>query len=150
PAGLDAAAALARGERVSVPAYLGLDDARVGCALEDWAERADDPVLVDLCRRLVARRLFKAVGAPGGVPEAPLAAAAERTFGDRAQYYWAVDRAAQTAGEGDLHVVGHPRHGTILLGKLVEEMPVARQALTVRVLAAAELMPAFQDILCGS
>ena len=149
PPGLAAAAALARGDAVAVSDYLGLDDGRVWCALEDWGIGAADDVLRDLCGRLVARRLLKAIDAPGEVPEARLQAAAEAILGDRAPYYWVIDRAEQSAGRGDLHVVGHPRHGTVALAKLVEELPVTRQALTVRVLCAPELLSAFRAILCG-
>jgi hypothetical protein len=149
PAGLPAAAALARGETVGVGDYLRLDDARVWCALDDWGRGAGDAILADLAGRLTARRLFKAIEVLGDVPHARLAEAAERVLGPAAPYYWVVDRAEPSTGRGDLHVVGHPRHGTVLLAKIADELPIAREALTVRVLAAPELMPAFQAILCG-
>ncbi len=38
--------------------YLALDDGVLWGAVTEW-RRADDPVLSDLCRRLIARRLFK-------------------------------------------------------------------------------------------
>ncbi len=149
PGGLPAAAALARGEAVGVADYLGLDDARVWCAMDDWGRAAADEILRDLCGRLTARRLFKAIEVAGHVPLERLAMAAESVLGERAPYYWVVDRAEPSVGRGDLHVVGHPRHGTVLLAKLADELPIAREALTVRVLCARELVPAFQAVLCG-
>jgi HD superfamily phosphohydrolase len=155
PAGLPAAEALARGERIEVDDYLVLDDARVWCAMEDWARmRGGDPVLTDLSARLVARRLFKALEA-GDDPEqaaalAPrLAEAARAVLGERAPHYYAIDHAERQGprpGDG-LFVVGHPRHGTVELGELVQEMPIGRQTFTVRVLCAPELVEAFRPII---
>lgn len=150
PAGLPAAAALARGEHISVDEYLGLDDVRVWCALEDWA-RGTDPILSDLARRLVERRLFKAIEVPDDFQrEAELAEAAERQLGaERAASYWAVDRAErQLLGGGDeLFVVGHPRFGTVPLARVVGEMAIARPQTTVRVLCAPELVDVFRSVL---
>jgi hypothetical protein len=159
PAGLPAAAALARGETLAVSAYLGLDDARVTCALGDWAAGVADPVLRDLCARLTARRLFKTVDL-GDDPAAPRRlepaadALARRTFGERAPYYWAIDRAEQlgySARPGEeIFVVGHPRHGTVDLGQLVAELPIGRQVSTVRLVCAPELHAGMMALVQGA
>jgi HD superfamily phosphohydrolase len=149
PPGLPAAAALARGERISVDDYLALDDVRVWCALEDWAGAASDPVLADLARRLTSRRLFKAIEIGDGADEAALAAAAARVFGPAASSYWVVDRAERhvvRVGE-ELTVVGHPRHGTVPLSQIVAEMALVQPVTTVRVLCAPELVDGFRAIL---
>lgn len=148
PPGLAAAARLARGEAVPAADYLGLDDARVLCALDDWAREARDPVLADLAGRVGSRRLFKTIEVDDE-PEAlarltpRLEAAARARFGDRAASYWAIDRFERfgyDAREGEeIFVVGHPRHGTIDLGQLVHELPLGRQMKMVRVVCAPEL-----------
>ncbi len=158
PAGLATAAAIARGEKVSVAAYLGLDDARVQCALFDWAAGAEDEILRDLAERLSARRLLKTLELPDD-PEVParlapeLDAAARAVLGERAPYYWAIDRAVSlgydTRPGEEIFVVGHPRHGTIDLGRLVAELPLGRKVSTVRLLFAAELGDAFRRVVSG-
>jgi HD superfamily phosphohydrolase len=158
PAGLAAAAAIARDERVSVAAYLGLDDARVQCALADWASGAEDAVLRDLAGRLVTRRLFKTLELPDD-PELParltpaLDAAARGVLGERAPYYWAIDRAVSlgydTRPGEEIYVVGHPRHGTIDLGRLVAELPLGRKVSAVRLVFAHELGDAFRAVVGG-
>jgi HD superfamily phosphohydrolase len=148
PPGLPAAAALARGQRIAVGDYLGLDDVRVWCAIEDWAGAAGDRVLADLSGRLVHRRLFKAIEIGAGADEAALAAAATRVFGADAGSYWVVDRAERQVFSGqDLFVVGHPRHGTAPLAQIVEEMALGRPVTTVRVLCAPELVAPFRAVL---
>jgi HD superfamily phosphohydrolase len=159
PAGLATAAAIARAERVSVAAYLGLDDARVQCALADWAAGAEDDILRDLAARLCARRLFKTLELPDdpAVParlQPELEAAARAVLGERAPYYWAVDRAVSlgydTRPGEEIFVVGHPRHGTIDLGQLVAELPLGRKVSTVRLLFARELADAFCRIVAAA
>lgn len=159
PTGLEAAARLARREPVSVDAYLGLDDARVMVALEDWARGGVDPVLSDLAGRLVARKLFKAIE----LGEDPAAAArlapafeeaARRALGERAPYSWAIDTAESLGydprpGE-EIFVIGHPQHGTVDLGQLVRELPIGRETFMVRVLCAPELVPAFRAVAAGA
>jgi hypothetical protein len=49
---------LATGTEPSLGEYLALDDTVIHSALIAWQE-APDPILKDLCRRLVARHLFK-------------------------------------------------------------------------------------------
>ena len=158
PAGLATAAAISRGDKVSVAAYLGLDDARVQCALGDWATGAEDEILRDLAARLVARRLFKTLELPDdpAVParlQPALEAAARAVLGERAPYYWAVDRAVSlgydTRPGEEIFVVGHPRHGTIDLGQLVAELPLGRKVSTVRLLFARELSDAFCGIVAS-
>jgi HD superfamily phosphohydrolase len=158
PAGLPTAAAIARGEKVSVAAYLGLDDARVQCALADWAQGEGDAIVRDLAGRLQARRLFKTVELPDD-PEVParllprLEAAAASVLGERAPYYWAIDRAVSLGYDSrpgeEIFVVGHPRHGTIDLGQLVAELPLGRKVSTVRLLFARELDGPFRSIVAA-
>jgi len=151
PPGLPAAARLARGEPISVGDYLGLDDARVWCALEDWAA-AGDPVLADLAGRLVRRRLFKAIELGNEVtPElaARIDAIARSHFGDAAESYYAIDRAErQVVGEDDeLYVVGHPRLGTVPFQTIAVELAPVQPVATVRVLCAPELAAELRAIL---
>jgi hypothetical protein len=156
PPGLPLAARQARGEALSVAEYLGLDDARLTCALEDWS-RCADPVLGDLSRRFLARRLFKTVevadAAAAEGHAAALAGAAAEVFGEGGASYWAVDRARWQGydprpGE-EIYVVGHPRHGTLYLGRLQEELPVARPSATARIVCAPELRERFAEIVGG-
>jgi hypothetical protein len=53
-----AVAAAARGDSISLDAYLALDDAVLWVALRAWENALDKP-LADLCRRVRARALFK-------------------------------------------------------------------------------------------
>lgn len=146
PQGLPVAAALARGERISCASYLSLTDARVLAALEAWAEEADDAVLRDLSRRLMRRQLFKTIDL-GDDPriieelrDRALAVARAR-FGDAASSYVEFDttKSAMAKGEGDLYVVGHPQHGTVTLGQLLEHAALGRSRTTVRLICAPEL-----------
>jgi HD superfamily phosphohydrolase len=50
----------ARGAEIPLGAYLDLDDIQVGAAFAAW-ERAPDPVLADLCRRLRVRAIGKTI-----------------------------------------------------------------------------------------
>ncbi|MSP15993.1 MAG: HD domain-containing protein [Myxococcales bacterium] len=158
PVGLEPAAALARGETISVAAYLSLDDARVACALDDWAARSDDGVLRDLAARLCARRLFKTIEL-GDDPALPALLApklldtARARFGDDAEYYCAIDETSrygyETRPGEELFVVGHPRHGTVELGELVREQGLGRQVFSARVIAAPELLPALAAVIAA-
>lgn len=152
PPGLAPAGKLARGEPITVDEYLWLDDISVFTAIDRWAGRgldepARDPVLRDLARRMVSRTLFKSVELgddPGVVAavEDRARAIAERSFGADAGYYWAIDTARQIGyerGEEELHVVGHPRHGTVTLGQLLAGMPLGRPMSTIRIVCAPEL-----------
>jgi uncharacterized protein len=153
PPGLASAAKLARGEHLSVADYLWLDDARVQCAIDDWCAHPD-PVLADLCRRLSARRLFKAIELGDDLTAADqviprLEAAARARFGDRAGYYFAIDRAERLGyavrPEEELFVVGHPREAPFPLGRLVEKT-LGRQVFTIRAICAPELTDDFRAI----
>lgn len=157
PPGLAIAGKLARDEAVGVGEYLALDDARVITALDGWASgEGSDPVLSDLAGRLMARRLFKTIEA-GDDPavvvglEPELADVARRVLGDRSPWYWSIDTAERLGydprpGE-EIRVVGHPRLGTVELGRVVKEGPLARQSFTVRVICAPELLVAFRPIV---
>jgi len=163
PPHLDAAIQLARGEAISIEDYLWLDDLSVTRAINEWAGdgarhdrgAARDPVIRDLSRRLVRRRLFKTVEL-GEDPtiieriEPEISAAAAKQFGDAAQYYVQLDTARQigyrTGDDLELHVVGHPRHGTVTLGHLLAELPLGRPSSTVRLVCAPELLADLQPI----
>jgi HD superfamily phosphohydrolase len=157
PPGLPAAGRLARGEAITVDEYLRLDDVRVWCALEDWGEGATpDATLGDLSRRLVRRRLFKAIDIGDDAARAAalgpaLLAAAEALFGEHAASYFAVDAATREIvdPEDGLFVVGHPRHGTLPLSRLADELPLGRPVTTCRVICAPELLDAFRPICAG-
>jgi HD superfamily phosphohydrolase len=151
PPGLEIAARMARGGPVSVTDFLALHDAKLVAALERWAgldgPAAEDPVLRDLATRLVRRRLFKTLelGDDPRVAErlAPQALdIAERHFGAAGRYYVQVDTAQQSgAGGGDeLHVVDHPRYGTVTLSRLLQDMPIGHPMAAVRLIAAPELL----------
>ncbi|MFH0901296.1 MAG: HD domain-containing protein [Pseudomonadota bacterium] len=155
PPGLPAAAKIARGEALEVREYLELDDARVSCALRDYAVWKGDRTLADLAERLCSRRLFKTIEVADVAVATALAPAlaelAARQFGSTAAYYWAIDEADWLgydlrAGE-EIYVVGHPRHGTVDLGQLLKEMPIGRTTLTVRIICAPELLAPFRALV---
>ena len=106
-------------------------------------------MLADLSGRLVRRRLFKAIEVAGAVDAARLDEAARRVFGEAAPSYYAVDRAErELVGEGGtLHVVGHPRLGTVPFAVLAAELAPVQPVATVRVLCAPELVAAFRKIV---
>jgi hypothetical protein len=74
----------------------------------------------------------------------PVLSAARARFGEAAHYYVQFDNATQVAYRGgdaeELHVVGHPRHGTITLGELLDNLPLGRPLSTVRLVCAPELV----------
>lgn len=158
PPGLAPLAAMARGEAVGVGEYLALDDIAVTSAMRGWAGRgaagegpAADPVIRDLADRLVSRRLFKTIDLgddPAVLDEIaePVAEVARAELGERGRYYVHLDTAEQIGYErgasDELHVVGHPRHGTVTLGALLAELPLGRPTRTVRLLCAPELVEA--------
>lgn len=162
PPGLDAAAAIANGTRISVDDYLRLDDISVLHAIDTWAGQgsgsnsaAADAIVRDLSQRLVARRLFKTIDLgddPGIIAEVEheVHAVARARFGDSAGYYVQIDNARQIgysahAGE-ELHVVDHPRHGTVTLGRLLEDMPLGQPTSAVRLVCAPELVESLRPI----
>ncbi|GAB4565145.1 MAG: HD domain-containing protein [Haliangiales bacterium] len=148
---------------ISVDRYLSLDDIAILGAIDRWSGRgpdgdeqaADDAILRDLATRLVSRQLFKTIDL-GDDPniiarvEGPIGDAARAQFGAAAAYYYHIDNARQIgyhADHGDeLHVVGHPRHGTVSLGRLLEDMPLGQPSSTVRLVCAPELIPALDPI----
>ena len=155
PVGLAAAGRLARGERISVNDYLGLDDAHVLCALDAWA-RDGDSILADLAGRLIARRLFKTLPVGDDQSVTPdlapvLADIAKRILGEKAPYYWTIDRAKQLGYDArpgeEIFVIGHPHYGTTDLGRLVQELPLGKQTCTVRVVCAPELAAPFAAVV---
>ena len=154
PAGLEPAARMARGERLSVDEYLRLDDAHVMVALDAWAATARDEVLRDLAAALQQRRLWKTIEL-GGDPEAAFALApaleeaARERLGDRARHAFTLDHAERLgyvpSRDEELYVVGHPEVGTVELGELVR---VGRRSFSVRVICAPELLDVFLRV-CG-
>jgi uncharacterized protein len=153
PTGLPTAAKLARGETVAIADYLGLHDISVQTALDQWAgfsgPAAQDPIVADLARRVVDRRLFKTfdLGDDARIAEKLAPAAldiAARRFGSNAHYYVHVDT-AKHAGyvakpDEELHVIDHPRYGAVTLSRLLEDMPLGHPSATVRLLCAPELV----------
>ncbi len=150
PPGLAPAGKAARGEDLEVAEYLTLHDVSVTAAMDAWAAGAKDPILKDLAARLSDRRLFKTLelGNDAAVVDriAPEAARiAKARFGDDAAHYYQIDNAEQigyfaTEAAEELHVVGHPKRGTVSLGQLLENMPLGRPASTIRLVCAPELV----------
>jgi uncharacterized protein len=154
PPGLEPLARRARGGALTVDEYLWLDDLSVTCAIDRFAGRgpsptASDPILRDLAERLVARRLFKTIELGHDVDviariAEPAAEAARKKFGEAGRYYVHIDNAMQigyrAATDEELHVVGHPVHGTVTLGKLLDDLALGRPLSTVRLLCAPELV----------
>jgi HD superfamily phosphohydrolase len=163
PPGLEPLARRARGGALSVDEYLWLDDLSVTCAIDRFAGRgaegargaAADPILRDLAERLVARRLFKTIELGHDVEviariAEPAAEAARRRFGEAGRYYVHIDRAMQIGyrahADEELHVVGHPVHGTVTLGELLDDLALGRPLSTIRLLCAPELAPELAPI----
>jgi uncharacterized protein len=160
PPELPVAAQLARGAELSTADYLRLHDVSVSSALDRWSgddgAPADDPVLADLSRRLVERRLFKTFDLgddkAAGERLAPLALeAAARRFGAAGASYVHLDTARAVAYHPDdqeeLHVIDHPRYGTVTLSRLLEDMPLGQPATTVRLVCAPELVAELAPIV---
>jgi HD superfamily phosphohydrolase len=161
PPGLAPAGRLARGVAIEVADYLRLDDVAVTTALDRWAgyggdEGASDGVLRDLARRLVDRRLFKTfdLGDDAGVigrilPQ--VTEVAEQRFGSVARFYFHIDTARQIgyrAGDDEeLHVVDHPRYGTVTLSRLLAEMPLGQPLAAVRLVCASELVEDLRPVV---
>lgn len=164
PPHLPTAAAMARGQSISATRYLGLDDWVVMSAIDSWARggelgdgsRTDDPVLQDLSLRLVSRTLFKTIDLgddPRIIDELrePVHEVASQRFGDRAIHYYELDAARQIGYRVDddaeeLHVVGHPRYGTVTLGRLMDDLPLGRPVATVRLVCAPELVEELEPL----
>lgn len=163
PPGLPVAGRMARGVEVSADEYLWLDDISMTCAMDRWAgqgpggerEAAEDDILRDLALRLVRRRLFKTVDLgdePGVINriQPQVSSAAEERFGAAARFYYHIDNARQIGYRADhgeeLHVVDHPRYGTVTLGRLLEDMPLGQPTSTVRLVCAPELLPGLRPI----
>ena len=74
-------------------AFVRLDDHDVYAALKAWATAAD-PLLAELCRRWLDRRLLKLRYYPGGVPEGELARVTEGArragYAEAAMPYWVI------------------------------------------------------------
>ena len=143
--------------------YLWLDDVSVTAAIDSWAGRgpgwsspaARDEVLRDFSQRLVSRRLFKTIelGHDAGVIDRvrePVERAAQARFGAAAHHYVQLDNAEQigyrSAADQELYVIGHPVHGTVTLGRLLDDLALGRPMSTVRLLCAPELVDALEPI----
>lgn len=161
PPGLPIAGDMARGKIVDVADYLRLHDVSLGTALDLWAGAsgappAEDPVLRDLASRLVDRRLFKTFDLGDDKAAADrlwprVLEAATRKFGDAATSYVHLDTARQIgylASEDDeLHVVGHPRYGTVTLSRLLEDMPLGQPMHAIRIVCAPELVDELRPLV---
>lgn len=157
PPGLPVAGAMARGEAVGVDAYLRLHDVSVLTALDLWAsDPAVDPVLRDLAGRLVARQLFKTfdLGDDRTAAERVWPAAlelAERQLGPAGRFYVHLDTAQHAAylaaADDELHVIDHPRHGTVTLSRLLEDMPLGQPTAAIRLVCAPELVTGLRPIV---
>ena len=163
PPGLAVAAKIARGKRLSVNDFLFLDDYSLFTAIDRWAglgamgekEAAEDPIIRDLSDRLIRRKLFKTIDLgddPAIIAEVSdeVQQIAAKTFGDAARYYYYLDNAKQigysASSDEELHVVGHPRYGTVTLGRLLEDLPLGRPISTIRLVCAPELVDALRPI----
>jgi len=95
------------GDPVNTTEYLQLDDTDVMFRLKTWS-REEDIVLADLARRLLDRRLFKALDVAADVSQDFWMRAAEivRLAGFDPQYYLITDRASDIPYYGDYSPVG--------------------------------------------
>ncbi len=163
PPGLEPVARMARGadagrRRVpAAPRRVGdHGDRQLGRARSGLATpAARDEVLRDLSQRLVSRRLFKTIdlGDDASVIDRlrePVEQAAQARFGAAAHHYVQIDNAEQigyrSAADQELYVIGHPVHGTVTLGKLLDDIALGRPMSTVRLLCAPELVDALEPI----
>ena len=163
PDNLPIASAMARGGQVGVDEYLRLHDVSIQTALDRWAgldgPAAKDPVLADLANRLVRRRLFKTLdlGDDHAASERIWPQAQEvarRRFGDAASYYIHLDTARQVgylaSQDEELHVIGHPRYGTVTLSRLLEDMPLGQPMSTIRIVCAPELVDELRPLVAAA
>lgn len=92
-------AKLLRGEQLSLSDHMEMDDSDLLFHIKQW-QRASDPILSDLSRRFVGRRLFKAIDLDmpeeerGAFLEAARRAVTEAGFDPR--YYFIEDQAGDT------------------------------------------------------
>jgi len=155
PVHLAALDTAATGVEPSLEEYLALDDHVLLGAIHAW-ERASDPILSDLCRRLRARALFKTVELAHVESDVPpeeahaLAEAIARKHGLDPEHYVVLDRASDTPypAKADLRVIfpdGRARdlsQVSFLLGRLRGE-PLTR----TRLLFAPELRDELREAL---
>ncbi|MFY9554218.1 MAG: HD domain-containing protein [Blastocatellia bacterium] len=95
------------GEQVTTTEYLQLDDTDVMFRVKQWS-RDHDQILADLAKRLMHRRLFKALDL-GAAPTAQFwtrAAQIVSQAGFDPQYYMITDRAGDVPYYGDYSTVG--------------------------------------------
>ena len=163
--GLESVQSLITSGEMSADSYLGLEDVAVTATVNRWAGlegdkgQTSDSVMVDLARRLANRRLFKTLDL-GDDPSAikriapelsnALSEASTEVFGEHGKYYFHLDTATQTGYSrraDELHVVGHPVHGTVTLGTLMDELSIGRAVSTVRVVCAPELLKPLREVV---
>ena len=98
------------GEQASTNEYLQLDDTDLMFRLKEWS-RDNDQILADLAKRLMDRRLFKAIDLGADVSESFWSAAAEivHRAGFDPQYYLVTDRATDIPYYGDYSPAGDPK-----------------------------------------
>jgi uncharacterized protein len=157
PPHLRAAGRMAENAELDVSEYIGLDDVALLGALDRWAGHgpegeagaASDPILRDLAGRLVRRRLFKTVDLGDDatiidIVREPAAEIAARRFGEAGRFYHQIDNARQVGylarEDVELHVIDHPRYGTVTLGRLLEDMPLGQPMSRIRLVCAPELV----------
>ena len=127
----------------------------VGETPEPPGGHTSDSLLCDLATRLVSRRLFKTIDL-GDDPAVldriagDVDRVARARFGNLANHYYQLDNAQQigyaSGPSEELFVVGHPRHGTVSMGQLFEELPSGRPTTTVRLVCAPELSDELRPI----
>lgn len=160
PVGLGIAATMARGGTVSVEDYLRLHDVSLTTAMDAWAgidgPGAADPVLRDLAKRLVTRRLFKTfdLGDDRAAAERLWPQAldvANAHFGIVGRFYVHLDTARHSAylasDDEQLYVIDHPRYGAVTLSRLLEDMPLGQPTSTIRLVCAPELVDQLRPIV---
>lgn len=163
PPYLTIAGKMARGVELRVAEYLWLDDISLITAMDHWAGHgaggetaaASDAILRDLATRMVERSLFKTIDL-GDDPsiieriQEDVDRAARERFGSVARCYYQLDNARQVgylpSADEELHVVDHPRYGTVTLSRLLEDMPLGQPMSRVRLVCAPELMDALIPI----
>lgn len=161
PAASPALEALLEGRPLSLPEFLSLDDTDVLGAVKAWAA-GPDPVLADLSRRLLERRLFKALPLRDHPDPDQLDAIRARVAAlgfPAPEYYVRVDRAENvaysyylnpTAGgaqpirilaeeQGRVRVEEISRRSAVLQG--ITERPLTRYVLFVPAEARESVLP---------
>ena len=99
------------GQEATTAEYLQLDDADLAYRIKEWS-RAEDEILTDLSRRLLHRRLFKAIDLGSALSDRfwSEAAALVSQAGFDPEYYLITDRAADIPYYGDYSPADDPKN----------------------------------------